>query len=432
MVSGREGKRHEVVALEAEAARALQGGRVDEATRAWHRMLELEPSYAPALYALGQQAFRTGEAAGARDYFRRAAEADGQDPQQWVSLALACRATGDEVAEENAIQQALNRDPSDLLALILRGNLLERKGNVHAAATAYGAAATVAPPMDRVHPELRAAVAHAGTFHRDYTRRCAAFLDGYLEPHFREHSGEDLRRFRESVDIMVGRARRYDSQPSHYYYPRLAPIPFFDRSEFPWIETVEEATDRVRGEFRDVLEADEGFSPYIAYPPGLPLNQWVELNHSPRWSAFRLIDKGEPVAANAGKCPATMELLAHVPQPDQPGRTPNAMFSLLKPRTRIPPHTGVSNVRLVVHLPLVVPEGCGFRVGNEIRQWEPGKAWVFDDTLEHEAWNDSDSLRVVFIFDVWHPHLTPPERAMVGAMAAGLRAFSGQASGFDL
>ncbi len=103
------------------------------------------------------------------------------------------------------------------------------------------------------------------------------------------------------------------------------------------------------------------------------------------------------------------------------------MFSLLKPRTRIPPHTGVSNVRLVAHLPLIIPEGCGFRVGNETRQWVPGTAWVFDDTLEHEAWNDSDQLRAILIFDVWHPHLTAAERALITALSAGLNQFTGGA-----
>jgi len=120
-----------------------------------------------------------------------------------------------------------------------------------------------------------------------------------------------------------------------------------------------------------------------------------------------------------------------VPLPDQPGRTPAAMFSVLKPRTRIPPHTGVTNVRLVTHLPLVVPPGCGFRVGNETREWVEGKAWVFDDTIEHEAWNDSDKLRAVFIFDIWHPHLTAAERALITRLSQGLHAFSGADAAFE-
>jgi aspartyl/asparaginyl beta-hydroxylase (cupin superfamily) len=164
----------------------------------------------------------------------------------------------------------------------------------------------------------------------------------------------------------------------------------------------------------------------------VPLNQWVELNNSPRWSAFHLYKMGALVEENAAKCPKTMKALRHAPQPDQPGRTPAAMFSLLKPNTRIPPHTGVTNVRLVTHLPLIVPEGCRFRVGNETRDWIPGKALVFDDTIEHEAWNDSDKLRVVLIFDIWHPELSQAERSMITAMGRALGEFVGAAGGYEL
>ncbi len=98
------------------------------------------------------------------------------------------------------------------------------------------------------------------------------------------------------------------------------------------------------------------------------------------------------------------------------------MFSLLAPRTRIPPHTGVANTRLVCHLPLIVPPNCGFRVGASTREWKIGESFAFDDTIEHEAWNDSDELRVVFIFDLWQPSLSAEERSAIAAIisAAGV------------
>jgi aspartate beta-hydroxylase len=92
----------------------------------------------------------------------------------------------------------------------------------------------------------------------------------------------------------------------------------------------------------------------------------------------------------------------------------------------------VSNARLVTHLPLIIPPGCGFRVGNQSRQWVPGQAWVFDDTIEHEAWNDSEQLRVVLIFDIWHPELTAVERRMITAMTEAQNLFQGRAGGLDL
>ena len=93
-------------------------------------------------------------------------------------------------------------------------------------------------------------------------------------------------------------------------------------------------------------------------------------------------------------------------------------FSLLKPGTHLPAHTGVSNVRTIIHLPLIVPEGCEFRVGGETRRWEEGKAWAFDDTIDHEAWNRSDQMRAILIFDVWNPYITAEERDLLRAFYA--------------
>ena len=91
------------------------------------------------------------------------------------------------------------------------------------------------------------------------------------------------------------------------------------------------------------------------------------------------------------------------------------LFSILDAGTVIPPHTGVTNTRLTVHLPLIIPPNCAFRVGSETREWIPGKAWVFDDTIEHEAWNRSDMPRAVLIFDIWNPYLSEAERDLIRA-----------------
>jgi len=421
----------EIGVLEAAALRAAQAGNDDEATRLWDRILAIDPNHGRSLTALGQRAFRTGDMAGARAMFQRIADADGRDPQQWIHLAAACRNQKDEAGEEHAIRRALETDPRELVALILRADLLERQGKTHQAAAAYRAVATVSPPIENLRPELRAAVAKALAQTDQYNRDFGAFMDRHLDSTLKEFAGENLKRFRDSVDIMVGRRKRFDSKSVVYHYPGLPAIEFFERADFPWLDPIEAATDAIRDEFLAVLATEEGFTPYISYPNDVPQNQFAELNNSPRWSAFHLWKLGQVVAENAARCPVTMSALEGAPKPDQPGRTPAAMFSLLKPKTRIPAHNGVTNVRLVTHLPLIVPEGCRFRVGNDVRQWVPGKAWVFDDTIEHEAWNDSDKLRVVLIFDIWNPLLTPPERALITAMTAGVQAFSGGAASFE-
>jgi aspartyl/asparaginyl beta-hydroxylase (cupin superfamily) len=163
-------------------------------------------------------------------------------------------------------------------------------------------------------------------------------------------------------------------------------------------------------------EGMPGFAPYIQYAPGTPENQFAELNHNSRWSSLWLWRDGAPQDEPMARCPKTTAVLAQLPLCDQPEFAPTALFSALAPRTRIPPHTGSTNSRLLVHLPLVLPGPAGFRVGNEVREWRLGEAWVFDDTIEHEAWNDADQTRVILIFDIWNPLLSDDERELVSAL----------------
>jgi aspartyl/asparaginyl beta-hydroxylase (cupin superfamily) len=147
---------------------------------------------------------------------------------------------------------------------------------------------------------------------------------------------------------------------------------------------------------------------------------------NPDWTAFYLWKDGEPLTANAERCPRTMAALEAVPLARLPNRSPSVLFSQLRPGARIPPHNGFVNTRLICHLPLIVPPGCGFRVGNESREWVEGKAWVFDDTIEHEAWNGSGETRVILLFEIWRPELTLRERELVCAMFEAIDAHTGQ------
>jgi aspartate beta-hydroxylase len=422
-------------ALMRDAQAALRAGNPRLAQQLWQRIIATPgntPAHAAALLGLAQLRYRAGALDEARALLDYLVASNGSDKQGWITLAIVCMAQRDEAGEAEAIRRALTLDPMDLLALILRAGLLTRQGKRHAAARAYGAVAAVAPPLAQLAPELRPAVEEALAWRDQYNAEFSSFLDAHLDPLLRELQGEGTGRFAESLDIMLGRKRRYDPQPALFHFHGLAPVAFFERRRFPWLDAFEAQTALIRDEFLAAQAADRGFTPYMQYGADQPLQQWAELNNSPRWSAFHLVESGRVNAANAACCPRTMALLGAAPQPDQPGRTPVAMFSVLQPRTRIPPHCGVSNARLVTHLALVVPPGCGYRVGNDIRAWEEGKAWVFDDTIEHEAWNDSDLPRAILMFDIWHPDLTGPERALVTAMNAGMSAFSVEESGFGL
>jgi aspartyl/asparaginyl beta-hydroxylase (cupin superfamily) len=417
--------------IESRALAAEREHRFGDALGHWRQLLQLEPGHVRALTACGFDALRQGRLAEARELLTRAAaNAPGDDPTPWVNVARVCRQQGDAAAEEQALFRALSIDPCDLLALLLRGQLFERQGRVREAAQAYTAAVAVAPPPERLRPDLQPLVAHATEVRDRQQRHIAERLDAALAEATAGLAPQELKRFHLAVDIMLGRKRRFDPQPAQFYLPGVTPTEFFDRAQFPWLDAFEAATEAIRDEFLAALRDDEGFAPYLTYGADQPLNQFAELNQSTRWSAYHLIKDGRVVKPAAAKCPRTMELLARAPQPDQPGRTPVALFSLLRPRTRIPPHTGVSNARLLVHLPLIIPPGCGFRVGNQTREWVPGQAWVFDDTMEHEAWNDSDQLRVILIFDIWHPSLSTVEQRLMTGLSRSLNDIAGMPAGY--
>jgi tetratricopeptide (TPR) repeat protein len=365
-------------------------------------ILQSDSGHAPTLTALDGARFSRETWHPCRAAFQRRVDADGSDPQQWVNLALACQNLRDEPGEESAIQRALTLDPMDLPALLLRGKLLERQGKTHQAARAYGAAATVAPPLERLHPDLRPGVSHALAYREKYNQDCASFLAQHLDSYYRTLSHETLGRFRESLDIMVGKKKRYDSRSVIYHFPHLAPIEFFERADFPWLDPIEAATDEIRDEFIEVLRAEED-SRLISRTRRTPQAEFAELNNSPRWSAFHLYKMGERIDENAAKCPKAMKALASAPKPDQPGRTPAAMFRCSNPR----PHSAAQRRDQYPsgHAPrLIIPEGCGLRVGDT-RKWVPARIGV---RRHHRArgLNDSDKLRVVHL-----RHLAPASHA---------------------
>jgi aspartyl/asparaginyl beta-hydroxylase (cupin superfamily)/Tfp pilus assembly protein PilF len=332
--------------------------------------------------------------------------------------SLAHRATGDLAGAQRAIEHALALDPYDFVARLSRGWLLDQQGKTREAAVQYEQALAIAPPQSSLPPNLTAPVARA--------REAVAANNAALKAHLLErtagirarHAGLPLERFDESIAIVSGQAKAYVQQPLLLHYPRLPAIPFFPRELFPWLPELEAATPVIKQELEVLLEQSraEPFAPYIAYPPGVPLNQWEELNRSRRWSSYFLWRDGMRQDQACARCPRTAEVLDALPMARQSGYAPTAMFSVLDANTRIPPHTGSVNTRAVVHLPLVLPGVCTFRVGNVTREWRMHEAWVFDDTIEHEARNDNDELRVILIFDVWNPYLSEAERELVTAM----------------
>jgi aspartyl/asparaginyl beta-hydroxylase (cupin superfamily) len=297
----------------------------------------------------------------------------------------------------------------------LRADLLDTLGDPEAPQAFERA--LVQRPLSVLPPSMLLVVDRAERVVAEYRaarrrRLEAATIDVALDPDQRAR----VERFASNT---LRTTRPFHAEPTHFHYPGLPEREFHERAAAPWIEALERETPAILGELQSLIDAERTeLQPYISYSDHEPKDQWRSLDGSTDWTAIHLIRNGVVITANADQCPRTMAALSRVPQPQVRGCSPNAMFSLLAPGTRIPPHHGVSNTRLICHLPLIVPEGCHFRVGATTRNWERGRAFLFDDSIEHEAANDGEGLRIVLIFDVWHPALVPAEREAVGAMMA--------------
>ena len=378
--------------------------------------------------ALGEAAVRqlaAGQWSAARDLLRRIVQDDPANTGGWLNLAAALRGLGQNDEAMQALDQALAIEPRNARALLEAASAYQGRGNSRTAAAVYRTALESIPANVQPTPELRHILQAARNAIDSNNLDLENFLESRLAPLRTRHGAEPLGRFDRAMATLLLKRRVYRPQPSFLYFPYLPAIEFYERGDFPWLDPIEAATDDIRGELIDVIaNCPDRVRPYMAVA-GAEKGVWRELNNTRRWGAFFFWREGVRFSENLALCPRTAAALEAWPACDIPGCAPTAMFSILEPRTRIPPHVGVNNCRLVVHVPLVIPPGCGFRVGAETRPWEPGKALIFDDTIEHEAWNNSDDWRAVLILDIWNPNITAAEREMIRALTKGVEEFYG-------
>lgn len=396
---------------------AQQQGRQPQLRSELEAALKLSPNHPAVHNMMGIEALGRSDAAAARHHFEAATKADPKAAALWLNLAKAHRLAGDDGGERAALEAALETDQRHLMALIRLAELHERRGELADATMRWAGVAALSAEHPNPPSELRAIFDHARKFVAERTDQLAAALEAGLAPELSTTSARDRRRLSTAVEIMLGRRQVYTNLCHGMHYPFLPADEYFDREHFPWLDDLEAQTDVIRAELLDLLaSADPGLSPYVTMPPGTPRNVWTELNNSAAWSALHLWRDGEKIAGACARAPRTAAIVEKLPLAQIPRRAPTVFFSILQAGKHIPPHTGVTNTRAIIHLPLIVPEGCAFRVGGETRHWREGEAFAFDDTIEHEAWNPSDQNRAILILDCWNPHLSDDERAMIRRM----------------
>jgi aspartyl/asparaginyl beta-hydroxylase (cupin superfamily) len=364
------------------------------------------PDSPHASNARGMRALADQDARAAAGHFARAVRSDPSQPALHVNLATAHRTASYDAGERAALESVLALDRTHFVANLRMAELLARTGEAAKAAFHWGGVVQLAQAMAERPPLVADALLRGQAFLAQHQARFAQALD-------REFGALDAEdhRFQACVDHMLGRRRIFQNQCAGVYYPFLPADEFFHGHFFPWFAELEARTDAIRREALAILaNRSDAVRPYVRQERGTPKSKWSALDHSLDWGACFLWEYGVRNDAVCDLCPETATALERVPRNHVPGKAPSAFFSILQPGAHIPPHTGVTNTRAIVHLPLVVPEGCTFRVGGETRRWREGEAFAFDDTIEHEAWNPTDTARVILILDVWNPHLTHREQ----------------------
>ena len=375
----------------------------------------MDQAGAEAIFKQATDALGRGDSRAARDLLQPLV-GHAALPQALFLLAQASRIDDDREAELAAIDRLLALQPGHLGGLLMKGAALSRGGDDDGAMVPYQMAIAVADQVRRgghnLPPMLASEVGRAAQWvERHIAERAARIDDALAQGGF--GPGKRSAAIDEALAILRGDAPIQLQQPTSFYFPGLPQRPFYERGEFSWTAELEARTSIIQGELEALLRSQaEQFEPYVAADAdrsgGTAPN--AHLAGDASWSAYHLLKGGEPVEGHAEHFPGTLAALGLAPMPRVAGRAPMALFSLLKAGAHIRPHHGLFNFRLICHLPLIVPPDCTLRAGNRLRNWREGELLIFDDSMEHEAWNRSDRQRIILLFEIWRPEIGEADR----------------------
>lgn len=427
------GHRENAAELREMAVAGLQQGNVSLAEKCFAQILEVLPDDVEALQFVAGQHFQRGDVVRATALLQHATRARPDNADTMYQLGTVQMANGDLHGAVSSLRRCLELVPGHFIARLRLGLAAEQLGQSHDALVAYFAAINTAQTQGRwlsdatTAPGVREAVQHAMRY-VDAGRH--ALFDSLLEPLRQRHGRSEMRRVEACLAIYLHEqpANLPDprQQPKFLYFPGIPSQTYYPRERFPEFEALEAATAAIREELRAVLEQPRDLEAFLKADTQEQLDSMLRGADAQQaaWDAYFFYRHGQRYDAHCETCPQATALIERMPLSRIREHGPETLFSVLRPGTHILPHRGVTNTRLVTHLPLIVPKGCALNVGGEIHEWQEGRCVTFDDTFEHEAWNRSDQTRVVLIMDCWNPDLSEAEREAVAALVAGIGDFN--------
>lgn len=422
-------------AAQLEAARGhARRGEAMLAERQYLDLLQNAPDNLEALNFVAMCALGRGEPGRAIRMLDNALQLQPDQPLTLKNLGAAYGDSGRLDEAEAVLRKAAALAPELRSARLLLAQVLERAGRGDEALRVYFEVIVAAQRRGEWTSEattpkgLLQQVLHAIAYVREHRR---AIFMAMIEPLRARHGAEAVRRAELALQIYLGDcpAGYVDARqrPKFLYFPGLPTQPYFPREAMPWLSSLEQATAVVQDELRQVLSSTgrDGVEPFLKLPPGATAERYLAGRDAPpAWDAFFFYRHGVRNDANCARCPATAALLESLPVARIRDHAPEICFSILTPGTHILPHHGVTNARIVVHLPLIVPRDCALSVGGEIHAWQEGRCVAFDDTFQHEAWNRSAETRAVLILDAWNPYLSSVECGVINELIVAIGAFN--------
>jgi aspartate beta-hydroxylase len=411
----------------------LRQGDQPLAEQCYRHLLETQPDDLEALQQLASISLARDQVSEAIELLAAAHRAHPNDPFTLVQLGVARTTAGDAEGAVEDFRNGLALKPDMFLARLRLGILLDQLGQSHEALVATFNAINTAQEKGRwlsdetTAPELRDIVQRA-TKYVLLGRR--SLFDGILEPLRQRYGASELVRVEQCLAIYLGeqKATLPDSrqQPKFLYFPGVPSQPYYPHWRFPWQAELEANTALIRDELLTVLSQPQDLESFLQTDSPQDAADLLRSSSTqqPAWDAYFFHRHGERYDVHATRCPQTAALLDALPLAHVREHSPETLYSVLRPGTHILPHRGVTNTRLVTHLPLIVPRDCALRVGGEIHEWKEGRCVTFDDTYTHEAWNNSDETRVVLILDTWNPDLSEAERAAVSDLVGAIGDFN--------
>jgi aspartate beta-hydroxylase len=350
-----------------------------------------------------------------------------------VDLATALGSAVDHEAARSLLELHLQSQPESTIAWLVLGQQLERAGDSSRSLRAFYEAVTRSQcakrwvSADSTPPHLLDLVFHAvGRVRKERIQLLRQPIDQLAHL----HGPRELRRVEKALSIFL-KIEPADPPSVHQrarflYVPDLPAGPYHDPNLQPWAERLAKLYQPIREEACRILAEDGRWADFLTLRPGMkPEDYLLGQGHAPAWEALFFYRNGRRYADTHARCPVTSAFLESTDLCRIEDEAPEICFSVLRAGTTILPHHGVTNVRLVMHLPLIAPPQCALHVfGAHPHEWREGELVMFDDTYKHEAWNRSDSIRIVLLMDCWNPHLSSVERAALTDIIGMIRRLS--------